>query len=164
MKISRIYCPTATSLMSDFFSDTPTGSHFSSKTVHNRVFALSSLMAIDKLIIVFIWLFVKGKDFLHVGFFPVKIDGKLRILRCFFTFFFANFWKFIETQGFLIGKIGRICKEMMIFEFFVVFYARKVQLFCAETCGKGCFWSQFINRYVKYDGAVTLIVLIFCLK
>ena len=26
------------------------------------------------------------------------------------------------------------------------------------------YWSQFINRYVKYDGAVTLIVLIFCLK
>ena len=67
----------------------------------------------------------------------MKIDGKLRILRCFFTFFFANFWKFIEIQGFLISKIGRICKEMMIFEFFVVFDVRKVQLFCAETCGEG---------------------------
>ena len=57
----------------------------------------------------------------------------------FFHIFFANFWKFIETQGFLIGKIGRICKEMMILEFFVVLYASQVQLFCAETCGKGCF-------------------------
>ena len=44
----------------------------------------------------------------------------------FFHIFFANFWKFIETQGFLIDKIGRICKEVMIFEFFLVFYARKI--------------------------------------
>ena len=64
---------------------------------------------------------------------------EIKDFTLFFTFFSANFWKFIETQGFLIGKIGRICKEMMIFEFFVVFYARKVQLFCAETCRNGCF-------------------------
>ena len=81
----------------------------------------------------------------------MKIDGKLRILRCFFTFFFTNFWKFIETQGFLIGKIGRIGKEMMIFELSVVFYARKVQLFCAETCGKGCFqdFSHCISHWIR---------------
>ena len=70
MKISRIYCPTATSLASDFFSDTPTAGHFSTKTVHGRVLALSILMEIDKLIIVFIGLFVKGKDFSTRWFFP----------------------------------------------------------------------------------------------
>ena len=93
MKISRIYCPTATSLTSDFFPDTPTAGHFSTKTVHGtgRVLALSILMEIDELIIVFIWLFVKGKDFsTHCFFSPVKIDGKLQILRCFFTFFFSQ--------------------------------------------------------------------------
>ena len=67
----------------------------------------------------------------------MKIDGKLRILHCFVT----KFWKFIETQGFLIGEICRICKEIMIFEFFVVFYAKKSTTFLCgtpETCGKGC--------------------------
>ena len=57
----------------------------------------------------------------------------------FFHIFPQKFWKFIEIQGCLIGKICRICKKIMIFEFFVVFYVRKVQLSCAETCGKGCF-------------------------
>ena len=53
-----------------FFSDTPTAGHFSTKTVHGRVLALSILMEIDKLIIVFIGLFVKGKDFSTRWFFP----------------------------------------------------------------------------------------------
>ena len=56
-----------------FFPDTPTATpagHFSTKTVHGRVFALSILMEIDKLIMVFIWLFVKGKDFSTCWFFP----------------------------------------------------------------------------------------------
>ena len=66
----------------------------------------------------------------------MKIDGKLRILCCFFTFF-TNFWKFIETQGFLIGKIGRICKEMMIFEFFVVFLCKKSETFLCGNPRKG---------------------------
>ena len=122
-----------------FFSDDPTAGHFSTKTVHGRVLALSILMEIDLLIIVFIWLFVKGKDFSTRWFFPCENWWKIKDFLLFFHIFFANLWKFIETQGFLIGKIGRICKEMMIFEFIVVFHARKVQLFCAETCGKGCF-------------------------
>ena len=70
-----MYCPTATSLTSDIFSDNPTAGHFSTKTVHGRVLALSLLMEIDLLIIVFIWVFVKGKDFSKHWFFPVKIDG-----------------------------------------------------------------------------------------
>ena len=71
MKISRIYCPTAMSLVNDFFfSDTPIAGHFSTKTVHGRVLALSILMEIDKLIIVFIGLFVKGKDFSTGWLFP----------------------------------------------------------------------------------------------
>ena len=61
---------TATSLASDFFSDTPTGGHFSTKTVHGRVLALSILMEINKLIIVFIGLFVKGKNFSTHWLFP----------------------------------------------------------------------------------------------
>ena len=73
MKISRIYsfyCPTATSLASDFFPDTPTTGHFSTKMVHGRVLALSILMEIDKLIIIFIGLFVKVKDFSTRWLFP----------------------------------------------------------------------------------------------
>ena len=55
-----------------------------------------------------------------------------------FHIFFANFWKFIETKGFLIGKIGRICKEMMIFEFFVVFYlSKKSATFLCGNLRKG---------------------------
>ena len=127
MKISRIYCPTATSLTSDFFSDTPTAGHFSTKRVHDRVLARSILMEINKLITVFIWLFVKGKDFSTCLFFPRENRWKIKDFTLFF--FFTNFLKFIETQGFLIGKIERICKEIMIFEFSAVFYARKVQLF-----------------------------------
>ena len=52
-----------------FFFDTPTGGHFSTKTVHGRVVALPILMEIDKLIIVFIGL-LKGKDFSTRWFFP----------------------------------------------------------------------------------------------
>ena len=74
----------------------------------------------------------------------------------FFRIFFATFWKSIETQGFLIGKIGRICKEIMIFEFFVVFYARKVQLFCAETCGKRCFqeFKHCISHWIRNQNVI----------
>ena len=122
MKISRIYCPTATSLTSHFFFRYPDRQPFFNQTVHDRVLALSILMEIDKLIIVFIWLFVKGKDFSTRCLFPRENWWKIKDFMLFFHIFFANFWKFIETQGFLIGKIGRICKEMMIFEFFVVFY------------------------------------------
>ena len=75
-----------------FFPDTPTAGHFSTKTVHGRVLALSILMEIDKLIIVFIWLFVKGKDFSTRWFFPGENWWKIKDFTLFFQIVFANFW------------------------------------------------------------------------
>ena len=76
MKSSRIYCPTATSYSNIFdelfFFDTLTAGHFSTKTVHSRVLALSILRETGCFIIVFIWLFVKGKDFSTCWFFSCE--------------------------------------------------------------------------------------------
>ena len=146
MKISRIYYL----WRAIFFFPYPDRRPFVNQTVHGRVPALSILMEINKLIIVFIWLCVKGKDFSTCQFFPRENWWKIKDFTLFFHIFFANFWKFIETQGFLIGKIGRICKEMMIFEFFVVFYARKVQLFLCGNLQKGLpEHDDVLNTYLR---------------
>ena len=139
MKISRIYCPTATSLTSDFFS---------TKSVHGRVLALSILMEIDLLIIVCIW--VKGKDFSTRCFFPRENWWKIKDFTLFFHIFFANFWKFIESQGFLIGKIGRICKEMMIFEFFGVFMQEKWNFFVQKPMERVAFRNLIIVSRIGF--------------
>ena len=68
----------------------------------------------------------------------------------FFHIFFAYFSKFIETQGFLIGKICRICKEMMIFEFFVVFMQEKCNFFVRKPAERVAFRNSIIASRIGF--------------
>ena len=85
-----------------FFSNDPTAGHFSTKTVHGRVLALSILMEIDLIIDYSFYLAVcKGEGFFYtLFFFPRENWWKIKDFRLFFHIFSQIFGNLLKLKDF----------------------------------------------------------------